>query len=213
METGNWLIVIATLAGPILAVQAQKFIERARDAKQRRLRLFYTLMGTRAARVAPDHVQALNMIDIEFYGRRILGSRFQFGKERKVIDAWRIYQDHLNDRVSSENIDAWIKRGDDLFVDLLYFISLAVGYDFDKVQLKRGVYSPRAHDENELAQLSIRDNLVKLLSGEKPLQMAVTSFPTSEEAINLQLQVQQAFLRQINGELPLRVRIDNEGTH
>jgi hypothetical protein len=30
--------------------------------------VFRTLMTTRASRMAPDHVQALNMIDVEFAG-------------------------------------------------------------------------------------------------------------------------------------------------
>lgn len=209
LKTSEWVIVLATLAGPVLAVQAQKFIERARETRQRRLRLFYTLMGTRASRVSSDHVQALNMIDIEFYGRRLLRMRFQKSADKNVIDAWKIYKDHLNERVDATGLDAWARRSDDLFVDLLHSISLAVGYEFDKVQLKRGVYFPKAHDENEMAQLLIRDSLVKILTGEKPLPMAVTSFPFSKEANDLQMQLQEALLKQAKGDVPLKVRVEN----
>lgn len=66
MENRDWIMVAAMIAGPILAVQAQKIIESLQRKRDRRLTLFFTLMSTRATRLAPDHVSALNMIDIEF---------------------------------------------------------------------------------------------------------------------------------------------------
>lgn len=45
---------MATLCGPVLAVQAQKLVERIRENQQRKLKLFYTLMATRGAGVAPE---------------------------------------------------------------------------------------------------------------------------------------------------------------
>ena len=65
----DWLIILATVSGPILAVQAQKFIERARARRESRLSIFYRLMTFRATPLAPERIQALNMIDLEF--RRI----------------------------------------------------------------------------------------------------------------------------------------------
>lgn len=50
-------------------------------------------MATRGAKVSPDHVEALNMIDIEFYGRRS-GRRSR--AEKSVVDAWKIYLDWLS---------------------------------------------------------------------------------------------------------------------
>ena len=48
-------IVFATLFGPILAVQAQKWLERNREIKQRRAWIFRTLMATRATTLSPVH--------------------------------------------------------------------------------------------------------------------------------------------------------------
>lgn len=210
LKTADWLIIFATITGPILAVQAQKFIERVRETRQRKLRLFYALMATRATRVSPDHVQALNMIDIEFYGRTIFGFRFQNLKEKMVVESWRVYHDHLNQQVAQDAIRVWIVRGDELFTDLLYKMSMALGYNFDLVQLKRGIYHPRAHDEQEIAQLTIRDNLVKILSGEKSFPMSVTSFPASKEAFDRQRQVQDALLEYLSGKRPLKVTIESK---
>jgi hypothetical protein len=67
VKTGDLAIVIATLLGPILAVQAQKWIERSRERQQRRVAVFRVLMTTRAALLSPAHVEALNIVPVEFY--------------------------------------------------------------------------------------------------------------------------------------------------
>jgi hypothetical protein len=214
LKNAEWMIVLAALAGPVLAVQAQKFIERAREKREAKQRLFYALMGTRAARVAPDHVRALNMIDLEFYGRKIFFFRFQYSSEKNVINAWHIYQDHLNQPWNAAGeppagIQAWTTRGDELFTELLYFISVALGFDFDRVQLRRGIYNPRAHDENEAAYLLIRNGLVRLLNGTQPLKMEVTSFPVAQEDIDRQRQVQASLLEHLDGNRSLRIKIES----
>jgi len=209
-------LVIATILGPILAVQAQKFIERASDSRRRKMRIFVGLMATRAARVSPEHVQALNMIDIEFIGRKVLGSlRYQTKKEKTVSNEWSIYRDILYEDVvntsESQQTD-WLSRSQEQFIALLHAISIALGYDFDKVLLKRGIYTPRAHGEQEIAQLTIRDSLVKILSGKQPIPMEVTSFPVSEDALKMQSLVQEEFLALLSGQKPLKVTIDDKAT-
>lgn len=80
-------IVVATLLGPVLAIQAQKILERSRDRKERRMVIFRTLMATRASVLSPAHVEALNAIPIEFYGNT--------GKLKEINEAWKLYLDHL----------------------------------------------------------------------------------------------------------------------
>ena len=46
-------IVLAALLVPVLAVQAQKWLERRRDVKERQLAIFRTLMATRNAMLSP----------------------------------------------------------------------------------------------------------------------------------------------------------------
>lgn len=140
IQSKEWIIVIAIVAGPVLAVQAQKFLEDLRDKKQRRMTIFRKLMSTRAERAHIEHVRALNMIDIEFYGRRLFGTKFQTKKEKSVTNAWKNYNDHLNNRSSYESSELWIKDGDVFFTKLLYKMSIALGYDYHEVQLKRDCY-------------------------------------------------------------------------
>jgi hypothetical protein len=62
--------VIAVVMGPILALYIQNKLNIRREKRDRRLHVFRNLMATRATRVSMDHVIALNMIDVEFYGTR-----------------------------------------------------------------------------------------------------------------------------------------------
>jgi Family of unknown function (DUF6680) len=203
LKIAEVLIIFATIMGPILAVQSQKFIERWREKKERKLRIFQTLMATRAARVSPGHVEALNMIDIVFYE--------QGPKEKKVVEAWRLYQGHLNNMQmpqTPESLASWGKTGDDLFTELLYAMAQALDYSFDKVYLKRGIYSPRAHGEDQLAQLTIRDSLVKILSGERPLPMKVVSVPVSESDVQIQRKIWDGWLECLAGNRSIKIRLE-----
>jgi hypothetical protein len=180
------VVAVATIFGPILAIQAQKWIERLRETRERKLRVFYTLMGSRAARTSPEHVQALNLIDLLF--RR--------NAEKPIIDAWEAYREHLNqdvEKLTPPQLEAWTTRGNDHFNDLMYAISKALGYRFTKPQIQRGIYSPRAHSIADIEQQAIRRGAAMVLSGNQPLKMEVTAFPFSEDATQLQKTYRKRF--------------------
>lgn len=179
LEAKDWVAVAAIVIGPILAVQAQKIVERIKDKRERRLKIFKALMSTRAERVSREHVQALNMIDIEFYGSKHFGTKWQSRKEKTVTNAWKNYNDHLNDKTYASQ-EAWFKRGDELLVKLLYEMSQALGYDFDEVQLKRDSYRPEAHANLENAQLAVLNGWAKILNNEKSLPMEITKVPPTQ---------------------------------
>lgn len=147
------LTITAIIAGPILAVQIQKLIERLTKRKQAKEAIFKVLMSTRGARLSPDHVRALNMIDLEFYGRK--------KKNKRVVHAWRFYLDQLatcpKDTQAPDykvKLETWSDKSIDVFNNMLFEMANSLGYDFDKVLLKRGAYFPTGYGETE-AQLSI----------------------------------------------------------
>jgi hypothetical protein len=197
ISTTDVAIIGATLLGPILAVQAQKWLERRRDVKERRLAIFRTLMATRAATLSPVHVEALNAVPVEFYGAG--------GKVKQINEAWKLYLDHHDDRLVMN--DVWGQKRQDLFLDLLHLLSEFIGYSFSRAQLGRDIYSPRAHGELETEQTIIRKGLVGLFKGDISLPMAVKEFPASEAAPEL-----QAALRKYLGEpaQPKRLAIEAE---
>lgn len=179
MEYKDFVMTAAVIIGPVLAVQAQKIIEQFRERKQSRLNIFKTLMATRAQKLHREHVQALNMIDIEFYGRKIpcLKIRYQTKKEQAITHAWKGYNSHLNKIHDFPDINIWTSKSDDLFTDLLYALSQAMNYDFDKVQLQRDCYRPIAHGNLETTQANILKGLEKIFSGENSLPMHITNIP------------------------------------
>lgn len=182
MGINDWLLVFSTLAGPVLAVQAQKWIERASERKKRKDWIFQTLMATRSARLAPEHVRALNMIELAFYGPQALRNRKQSEGDRQVIAAWREYLDHFSSiaaTASTDAIRAWNLTGDELFINLLEKMGTSLRYDFDRVQLKKGWYSPVAHGKLEADQEAIRLGVADLLAGKTSLKMDVVAFPRS----------------------------------
>ncbi|MBL0643364.1 hypothetical protein JD502_10535 [Aeromonas veronii] len=183
MPLKDIIMTVAVILGPILAVQAQKYIERIQDKRNRRMNLFKTLMSTRAERLNRDHVQALNMIDIEFYGRLLplIKTRYQTKTEQAVTHAWKIYNNHLNHKDDYESLDQWIKKGDELFTNMLYAITQSLNYDYDKVQLQRDCYRPIAHGNIENTQLAILDGLDQLVNKGRPLPMYVVNLPTQDQ--------------------------------
>ncbi|MGY6697603.1 MAG: DUF6680 family protein [Roseinatronobacter sp.] len=174
----DWSIAIiaATLFGPVLAVQAQKWLERGRTIKERRLTIFRTLMATRAAMLSPSHVEALNAVPVEFFGSGT--------KLKQINEAWKLYLDHHDERLAPN--DVWIQKRRDLFLDLLHHMSQFLGYGFTRAQLDRDIYSPKAHGDLETDQSMIRKGIVALLNGEIALPMAVKEFPATEPTPEVQ---------------------------
>jgi len=182
MDSKDLIMTIAVVIGPIFAVQTQKIIEAIREKRTRRMSLFQTLMSTRAERLNREHVKALNMIDIEFYGRMLpfILTRYQTSHEQAVTHAWKIYNSHLNQKDEYDSLDLWGKKSDELFTNMLYAIAQCLNYDYDKVQLQRDCYRPIAHGYLENTQLAILDGLDQVVNKGRPLPMYVVNLPGTE---------------------------------
>lgn len=174
MNASDWIMVAAVICGPIFAVQAQKWIEIFRENKNRRINTFKRLMATRGAPLSWGHVEGLNSIELEFSG----GGK----KDEQVRRRWREYHDHLNSlspdpEKQKEQLDRWTERKDELLAQLLCDMGGAVGYNFDIVQIRRGIYSPMGHANFELETQAIRKLLIDVLVGKRALPMDVRSLP------------------------------------
>ncbi|MNH86057.1 hypothetical protein D3C73_385120 [compost metagenome] len=178
LTVSDWMIVTATLLGPILAVQAQKWVERSRESRARKLQVFHTLMATRGARLTADHVRGLNMIDLSFYGYVGFGRKWTSGRDQIVLDAWKEYHDHLSDptHINSMGSEALFAQRDELFVNLLFAMGRSLGYQFDRVQLKKSWYSPNAHVQYEARMENLVTAATGVLEGRSPIQVVPGSF-------------------------------------
>ncbi|ADP17372.1 hypothetical protein AXYL_04052 [Achromobacter xylosoxidans A8] len=183
------LIVLATLMGPIFAVQAQQWIERRRRGNERREFLFETLMRTRGARLSAEHVAALNMIDLTYYGS---GDRKRTKSEQAVVDAWSVMHHHLKQNagtMDSAALNIWSAQLEQYFFALLGAIARERGYHFDPVRLQTGQYTPDAHYMVEQQQNDIRRLVEDVLSGKRNLGFALREVETPESEVNFRNEV------------------------
>lgn len=167
MTVTDWLTIVAIFLGPIVAVRVTRYLDDKKEARERKLRVFKTLMATRGAALSPTHVEALNLIDLEFSSRN--------RKDKEVIDAWKAYLDHL--QTTYIPLDQWGPRRVELLVELLHKMSIVLKYQFDKTHVKNAVYSPRGHGELDDDQTVIRRGLRELFEMKKVIPMYVTNWP------------------------------------
>lgn len=160
-----WIGLAAILTSPLVALLIEKYLEKLRAQEDRRVMIFRALMANRASRLSPAYVQALNGVEVEFFG------------ETRVIEAWRSLLDQLNtphDKVTDPQVTQWNDRVTTFLNDLLYEMGESLGYHFDKVSLKKNAYYPSGWQLVEGEQMKLRQAAVKVFEGEKPLKVEIT---------------------------------------
>lgn len=168
MNINDWLVILAILAAPIIALQIQKYIEDRKEIKERKMKIFRTLMATRATRLDVKHIEALNMIDIEFF------------KNKKITEAWKLLLDNFsnypqnpNEKNYESKLSSWAEKSDGLFVDLLSEMAKSLDYKFDKVHLKRNIYIPKGQANIRMDQEFMRHAFVEVLLGKRSIPIKI----------------------------------------
>nr|WP_278436217.1 DUF6680 family protein [Enterobacter mori] len=171
IELKDWLVVVATLLSPLIAVQVTKWIARKTQSRDEQVRIFKTLMATRGAPLDQRHVEALNMIDVVFHSKD--------KQQTQIRELWKQYLDHLNSRTySAEN---WATRRIELLVELLHAMATYLGFDFDKTHIKNQSYFPGGYGDAEADLAVIRKAFRDLLTGEKALPMQIVNLPSQDQ--------------------------------
>ncbi|WP_319416467.1 DUF6680 family protein [Marispirochaeta aestuarii] len=162
----DYLTIAAILLGPIISVQISKLIDNLKLSHERKNEIFKSLMATRGSTLAPEHVRSLNLIDIEFSKK----------KHKDIRDKWKEYFDHLCDSsYGEEKVEEWSRKKEDLLVDLLFTMGKKLKYSFDKVQIKRHVYSPKGYQEFEEKNELIRNLFIQVLDGKRTLNVTINN--------------------------------------
>lgn len=161
----DWITVAAIALGPLAAVYMTRWLDDRRFTSGRRMQIFKDLMRTRRNRISPDHVGALNLVEIEFHG------------VSKVISAWQTHMDHLGAKVPKdagpEVWDDWNKTQDRNLTRLLHAIASELGFKIDSMAIFEGGYSPIGWSNMEEQQSALRLLLIDLLKGNRA--MPITS--------------------------------------
>ena len=96
--------------------------------------------------------------------------------------------DHLNkpqlkhdDPDYRVKLDQWNDQSNGLLVNLLKEMGICLGYDFDKVHLMKGAYSPQGHANIEMEQNLIRRFIVELFMRKKSLPVGIVSTNDQQE--------------------------------
>lgn len=199
IQASDLVMILAVVAGPIFAIQIQKYIEGTKEATERKIRVFKDLMATRASTLAYQHVVALNMIGLEFQGKNYA----------KVVNAWKTYLDHLNSFPNDDEsmVKVWVEKRNDQLSDLLYEMGTSLGFEFDKVHIKKAGYIPKAYADQEDEISFLRSSLVEVFLGNRSIPLNITSLPVDQEAIDAQRDLQIVLAKHYESGKPFPVKI------
>jgi len=200
MTINDVFLILAVLVAPFLAVFAQRQIDLWREQRQRKLWVFKTLMATRGRTLSPEHVQALNMIELEF----------QKPSEKPIRDAWKEYHDHLHSypdegENQKERAAVWEKETANLLATLFIKMSKAFSYEFDAVQIKKGAYSPQRHATTEMELQLLRRFALEWLAGDRKVSVSIV--PKDDKAAKQGQLFMAGISGVIEGQKTIRVEL------
>ena len=165
MSISDWLTIAAIIIGPIAAVGITLWHDWRNEVRGRKIDVLSSLMQTRLTRLSAEHVGALNLVQLEFYG------------QEPVMTAHRQYIEHLNAPIppTEPEQQRFFGTADSLFHDLLAAIADTLNYNFDKQDLARHSYVPQGWQDYEGLQHGNMVLLSQLLKGERALQVTSDS--------------------------------------
>jgi hypothetical protein len=146
------LSFVAIIAAPIITLWIQRRLEDAKARRERRLVIFKALWVNRRRQFYIARVDALNMIDVEFFD------------ERKVRDAWEdLRADYFRTDHPGLNEDQIFAAREEKFATLLFEISQVLGYKFGRTHIRDNVYRPQLHGRFDEMELETRTRVLDLL--------------------------------------------------
>ncbi|MFJ5320554.1 DUF6680 family protein [Pectobacterium parvum] len=183
ITSGDFLVAICTALSPLIAVQVTKYIERNISLKNEKIKIFKTLMFTRAEKLDRRHVEALNSIDVVFTSVN--------NEEKTIRSDWKAYLDILNNAPTSNDdnelpqsrVEEWSHRRDDMFLTMMCSMGNYLGFDIDKTHIKNQSYFPRGYFDFSKKQTDAQEAVLDILSGKKslPVEIRMTSMPSSSD--------------------------------
>jgi hypothetical protein len=154
------LTLIAIVVGPIAAVVVTRLMDTRAARYSRKYQVFGDLIRTRAAKISHEHVNALNLVEIEF------------NRSQRVKAAWDRYMENLSSDfpVDQSSFNNFILRRDQLFIKLVQEIANDIGYKHvDMTDMMTNNYYPKGWQNAEDEQRQLRQLLIAVFSGVRPI--------------------------------------------
>ena len=155
-DLANLAILIATIMaiyyGPIKAVKISRDNARVDGKRDRQLSVFHSLIKTRKFQLSPEHVTALNLVQLEFYG------------SDSVLKSYKNYMGLLNGAwpsIDDPNFQRFHDGVADALYELLHEIGLVLGFVMDRGELKRLAYGPAGWETEEAQQKAARGLVIE----------------------------------------------------
>lgn len=160
--------IVAIIVGPIMAVKVTRRHDDEKWRRDRRMAVLRDLMKTRGVRLDPVHVAALNVIELEFYG------------ERLVQVAYKSYIRHLCSPLPMpDQQERYFEERFELFLDLIQELGRSLGLAFDRGDISRLAYSPVGWEQDQQMQRKNMALFADLLEGRRAIN--VLNFSPQQE--------------------------------
>lgn len=127
----NWILVAATLIGPIVAVVITIVAEHYRAREQRRTNIVYTILNTR---LRPNDVQ---------FQMAIMAVGVEYRKDETVMLAHSEFMKHVELPVSEGNEQSHDKQTGQKLVALLKILFKRIGTDISEAEIDKMSYSTK----------------------------------------------------------------------
>ncbi len=178
------LMLIALIAGPVIAVIIARSMDTRRAKRDRRMDIFRMLMRTRRSRLMPDHVGALNLVEIEFKDETAIITEWRAYFEHLGIDHPKRTEEQVKDEMTQEEKQRRLGKYDEriakdrekLLAKLLHAIATVLDFKIEQLEIFEGGYAPHGWEVIEMQQAAIRSFVVGLYLGTLKVPVAVTDY-------------------------------------
>ncbi|TCL32451.1 hypothetical protein EV210_12116 [Anaerospora hongkongensis] len=157
--------ILAVLLSPLIALQVSECLKKRNEKRERKHYVFKTLMKTRASNLDQAHVEALNMVDVEFANNT--------KNDKAVIEAWKVLVDHLG--IHNLPSEVWENKRVELLFKLLEKMARSLDYNLSETDIKRTSYFPKGYADLEMEQQDIRRGFTEIFRGNKFFPVMVYS--------------------------------------
>lgn len=159
LAVDTWAVVLSTFVSPVAAVSITLWNESRRSLRDRRLAIFRILMATRRAGLTPEHVGALNLVEVDFYGCS------------KVQAKWSEYKGHLFRKAPADA--EWLETRERLLANLLFEMGSVLKLNIPAMEIFKGGYAPSGWETRDAKQNEAIDYVLDLAKSKNAVPIRV----------------------------------------